>query len=281
VNEKFLPQEITAHYDLGLEEPRLQRSQGMLEFVRTQEIVRRRIPPPPAVIWDVGGGPGIYSRWLASLGYEVHLLDAMALHVQQAKTASTSQPDHPIASIQLGDARSIPASDRSANVVLLLGPLYHLIEKVDRLASLAEAARILKPNGILICAAISKFASAFDGMCRNFLADPVFLDIVKQDLDSGQHRNPTNHPWYFTTAFFHHPDELAREMAESGFVVDQVLGVEGPGWLLQDFDERWKSPEGRERILWVARALEAEPTLLGMSAHLLGIGRSPASSHPG
>jgi ubiquinone/menaquinone biosynthesis C-methylase UbiE len=281
MNEKFLSEEIAAHYDLGVEEPRLRRSQGMLEFVRTQEIVRRKIPPPPAVIWDVGGGPGIYSRWLAGLGYEVHLLDAMPLHVQQAKTASASQPDHPIASIQLGDARRIPASDRSADVVLLLGPLYHLVEKDDRLASLAESVRILKPNGILLCAAISRFASAFDGMCRDFLADPVFLDIVKQDLDSGQHRNPTNHPSYFTTAFFHRPDELAREMAESGFVVDQVLGVEGPGWLLHDFDERWKGQEGRERILWLARALEAEPSLLGMSAHLLGIGRLPASSLPG
>jgi ubiquinone/menaquinone biosynthesis C-methylase UbiE len=281
MNEKFLPQEITAHYDLGIEEPRLRRSQGLLEFVRTQEIVRRRILPPPAVIWDVGGGPGIYSCWLASLGYEVHLLDAVPLHVQQAKTASASQRDHPIASIHLGDARSIPASDRSADVVLLFGPLYHLVEKADRLASLAQAARILKPNGILLCAAISRFASAFDGICRNLLADPVFLDIVKQDLESGQHRNPKNHPWYFTTAFFHHPEELAREMAESGFVVDQVLGVEGPGWLLQDFDERWKSQEGRERILWLARTLEAEPSLLGMSAHLLGIGRLPSSSDPG
>lgn len=276
MTEGFLPQEIAAHYALGIEEPRLQRSQGKLEFVRTQEIIRERIPSPPAVIWDIGGGPGIYSCWLARLGYEVHLLDAVPLHVEQAKTASASQPDHPVASIHLGDARRIPAADRSADVALLFGPLYHLIDRADRLAALAEAGRILKPGAMLFCAAVSRFASALDGLRRDFLADPAFVEIVKRDLATGQHRNPTNHPWYFTTAFFHHPEELAREMGDSGFEVDRVLGVEGPGWLQQDFETHWENPERRERMLWLARALEAELSLMGMSAHLVGIGRLPS-----
>jgi len=272
---EFLPKEITAHYALGIEEPRLSRSQGKLELLRTQEIVRQRIPSPPAIVWDIGGGPGIYSCWLARLGYEVHLLDAVPLHVEQAKAASAAQPDHPVASVNLGDARRILADDRSADAVLLLGPLYHLVERGDRVGALVEAGRILKPGGILFCAAVSRFASALDGLRNDFLADPAFVEIVKRDLATGQHRNPTNHPYYFTTAFFHHPEELAGEMKESGFEVEGVLGVEGPGWLQQNFDEHWDNPDRRERMLWLARELEAEPSLRGMSAHLLGIGRLP------
>jgi ubiquinone/menaquinone biosynthesis C-methylase UbiE len=278
--ESSLPEEIAAHYEAGIEEPRLQRAQGKLEFARTQEIAARKLPPRPAVIWDVGGGPGSYSCWLARLGYKVHLLDAASLHVRQAERASAAQPDHPIASIHLGDARRLPAPDQSADAVLLFGPLYHLIDRDDRLAALAEARRILKPGAVLLCAAISRFASALDGLRANLLADPSFVDIVERDLLTGQHRNPTNHPHYFTTAFFHHPDELAEEIEASGFQVDQILGVEGPGWLLQNFDEHWQNLEQRERLLWIARALEAEPSLLGMSAHLLGIGRLPSSHLP-
>ena len=281
MTEGFLPDEIAAHYAMGIEEPRLQRSQGKLELVRTQKIIRQRIPAPPAVIWDIGGGPGIYSCWLAQLGYEVHLLDAMSLHVEQAMAASASQPNHPIASIQVGDARRLPAADRSADVVLLLGPLYHLIDRSERLAALIEARRILKPGGTVFGAAVSRFASAFDGLRHDFLADPAFVEIVKRDLATGQHRNPTNHPWYFTTAFFHHPDELAAEMRESGLEVEGVLGVEGPGWLQKDFETDWENPERRERMLWLAHTLESEPSLLGMSAHLIGIGRLPSSQLPG
>ncbi|HET9887409.1 MAG TPA: SAM-dependent methyltransferase, partial [bacterium] len=93
--------------------------------------------------------------------------------------------------------------------------------------------------------------------------------------------NPTNHPHYFTTAYFHHPEELAAEMKEGGFEVEGVLGVEGPGWLQQDFDEHWNDAGRRRRMLWLAKELEAEPALCGVSAHLLGIGRLPTSRFPG
>src|SRR5204862_445674 len=100
---------------------------------------------------------------------------------------------------------------------LLLGPLYHLTEPSDRLAALREAHRVLRGGGIIFAAAISRFASALDGLVRGFLHDEQFVRIVERDLKDGQHRNPTEHPAYFTTAFFHHPDELRAEVEEAGF----------------------------------------------------------------
>ena len=95
--------------------------------------------------------------------------------------------------------------------------------------------------------------------------------MVDQDLEGGQHRNPTKNPEYFMDTFFHHPDELRHEVTEAGFVVTGVFGMEGPAWLVPDFDEWWNNAEHRERLLKIARMLETEPSLLGVSAHLMAV----------
>jgi ubiquinone/menaquinone biosynthesis C-methylase UbiE len=268
-----LQPEIESHYAAGLEAGRLTQGSGRLELARTQEILRRFLPPPPAVVADVGGGPGLHACWLASLGYEVHLYDPVTLHVSQAKEASRSQPAHPLASCTVAHARALGRPDDSADGVLLLGPLYHLTSRADRLAALTEARRVLRPGGILVAAAISRFASALDGLRKGYLDDPAFAAIVSRDLADGQHRNPDNNPAYFTTAFFHHPDELRQEFADAGLADVQVLAVEGPAWLLQNFDAHWDDRGRRERLLDVVRRTEAEPSLLGASAHLLAVAR--------
>jgi ubiquinone/menaquinone biosynthesis C-methylase UbiE len=224
-----LPPEIDSHYAAGLEAGRLASGSGRLELARTQEIVRRFLPPLPAVVADVGGGPGVYACWLAGLGYEVHLYDPVPLHVAQAEAASRAQPTHPLASFAVGDALALGRPDESTDVVLLLGPLYHLTVRADRLTALKEARRVLRPSGTLVAAAISRFASALDGLRSGYLDDPAFAAIALRDLVDGQHRNPTGHPAYFTTAFFHHPGELRQEVQDAGFTGVQLLAVEGPG----------------------------------------------------
>jgi ubiquinone/menaquinone biosynthesis C-methylase UbiE len=268
-----LPPEIASHYAAGLEAGRMACGAGRLELARTQEILRRFLPPPPAVVADVGGGPGVYACWLATLGYEVHLHDPVPLHVAQAEEASKARPTHPLASCTVADARALGRPDASTDAVLLLGPLYHLTDRTDRLAALREARRVLRPGGTLVAAAISRFASALDGLRAGYLDDPAFAALVGRDLADGQHRNPTGHPAYFTTAFFHHPAELRQEVEDAGLTPAQVLAVEGPAWLLQNFDAHWDDLGRRERLLEVVRRVEADASLLGASAHLLAVAR--------
>jgi hypothetical protein len=78
---------------------------------------------------------------------------------------------------------------------------------------------------------------------------------------------------YFTTAYFHRPEELAEEMRSAGLEPDGVFGIEGPGWIVPDVPERMADPARRETLLTVARLLEAEPSVMGCSAHLLGVAR--------
>ena len=176
------PNAIESYYARGGEAPRLASGPNQIEFARTQDILRRVLPSPPAVVYDVGGGPGVYAAWLARLGYETHLLDVTPLHVEQARQLSQAQPDAPLASCEVGDARSLPRADASVDVVLLLGPLYHLTERAHRVAALREAARVCRPGGVVCAAAISRYASALDGLLRGFLSDPFFAALVRDDL---------------------------------------------------------------------------------------------------
>lgn len=266
-------QELSDYYQRFDEKDRLFVGYGPLELARTKEILERHLPQPPAVIVDVGGGSGIYSCWLSEKGYQVHFRDPVKRHVQQAKKASRAQPDHPLASIALGDASKIDRPAASADAVLLLGPLYHLTAKQDRIAALKEACRVARKGGLIFAAFISRFASLLDGFFRGFLDDPVFVSIVERDLFDGQHRNPTENPDYFTSAFFHHPRDITAEIKESGLILEKLLPVESLGGLLPQLEADWKDPQRRDRLLRFLRRVENEPSLIGISAHLLAIAR--------
>src|SRR5205807_6327050 len=168
-----------------------------------------------------------------------------------------------LGSIVRGDARHLDVPSRSADVVLLLGPLYHLVEHSDRLAVLREVHRILTPRGVLFAAAISRFASLIDGLASGFFRDAEFRKIVVADLASGQHRNPMNHPAYFTTAYFHRPEELAAELRDAGFSDVQILAVEGPAWSAALFGEAWDNPAQRQSLMEFLSLIEREPSLHG------------------
>lgn len=252
---------------------RLMTGCGKIECERTRELLRRFLPQAPATILDVGGGPGGHACWLARLGYEVHLIDIVPLHVEQAKQASESQPDAQLAGAELGDACALSFKTNTVDTVLLFGPLYHLTDKDDRRQALAEAHRVLRHNGLLLAVGISRYASALDGLRAGFLKDRRFVEIVHRDMENGQHRNPTDKPEYFTDAFFHHPDELRGELTQAGFTVDGVYGIEGPAWLVRDIDDWWAEDTHREELLQIARALETERSMLGVSAHLMAVAR--------
>jgi ubiquinone/menaquinone biosynthesis C-methylase UbiE len=262
--------EIEDHYLQGAEDGRLAAAQGELERLRTQEILGRLLPPAPATIFDLGGATGVYAFPLAEQGYRVHLIDPVELHLGQARARSTSSGVE-LASIALGDARELNVSTGVADAVLLLGPLYHLVENSDRLRALREARRILKPGGLLFAAAISRFASLIDGLSTGAFQDERFRKIVAADLASGQHRNPTNNPAYFTTAYFHRPEELASEVREAGFDNVRVLAIEGPAWSAANFRQAWDNSQQRRELLQFLSLVEEEPSILGASAHLLAV----------
>ena len=265
---------VAQYYQQAPEERRLEQGPALLEALRTRGLIERHAPRPPATVLDVGGAAGAYALWLADQGYSVHLVDAAPRLVAEAERRSAAS-SRPLASCRVGDARALDFPAETAEMVLLLGPLYHLTETADRARALREARRVLKPGGRLFAAGISRSASALDGLVRDLFQDPRFAVIVERDLREGQHRNQSERLDYFTTAYFHRPDELAQEVAAAGFRPEGLYGVEGPGWLLADVMTRLDDPRRRADLLEVARLLESEPSVLGVSAHLLAVASAP------
>jgi len=261
-------------YNRVPEEDRLEHGPFLLEGLRTRELIERHAPAPPAVVVDIGGAAGAYALWLAEAGYTVHLVDAVPRLVEEARRRSAVR-SRGLASCAVADARATTFEDGIADVVLLFGPLYHLTTVADRRLALREAARVLKPGGRLFAAAISRWASALDGLARDLFQDEQFAAIVDQDVVEGQHRNPTGQLDYFTTAYFHRPEELRAEVLDSGLIVDGLFGIEGPGWMLPDVGTRLMDARQRADLLRVARICESEPSLVGVSAHLLVVSRKP------
>jgi SAM-dependent methyltransferase len=265
-----LEQQIAGYYQSGQEADRLESPFFRLEKVRTLDILDRFLPPAPALILDVGGAAGAYAFPLAERGYTVDLIDPVALHIEQAKQRA-AMVQRPPRNFLVGDARAIPCDDGAADVVKFFGPLYHLTDSNDRIRAIREAYRVLRAGGVLLAVAISRFAAALDGIGRGLIRDPAFTRIVEQDLKTGQHRNDTGNPDYFTTAFFHHPDELKMELTAGGFPNPRLCAIEGPLWSVPD----WATVDRQDELMATMRALENEATLIGASAHIMGIAIKP------
>ena len=226
---------------VGVRRRRLERELSRVEFARTLDVLERYLPEMSATVCDIGGGPGRYARWLAKRGRAVHLLDPVPLHVDQAREALKGYSE---ATATLGDARALPYPDAYADAVLLLGPLYHLPERADRLKTLLETYRVLKPGGL----AFRRCHLALCGFCWTnlrsvCLGEPDFVETNEAVLATGVHRNPKRLEGRFTTAYFHLPEEVRQEVVEAGFGEVKLVGLEGPARYLRNFDEVWKDEQ--------------------------------------
>ncbi|GAA1572082.1 hypothetical protein GCM10009804_30500 [Kribbella hippodromi] len=247
--------------DRYVEDDRLVRlGHGRLEFVRTQELLRRWIPAGADVL-DVGGATGVHARWLAADGCRVTLVDPVVEHVEKAAAVGTF-------GAEVGDARALRQADASVDVTLLLGPLYHLVEAADRAQALAEAVRVTRPGGVVVAAGINRFGGLIEcGSNGSLTAEslPLFLEAFASGKNDGLHG--------FTVAYFHHVDELGGELTAAGLDAVEVFGVEGPaGNVLQN-----AAPESVDSLLpaavLLARQTESDARLQAASYHFLAVGR--------
>ena len=156
-------------------------------------------------------------------------------------------------------------------MVLLLGPLYHLTDKEERIKALSEARRILKPGGFVLAAIISRYASLFDACKRDLIADNDFTKMMVNDLQTGIHLNETRNPEYFTTAYFHTPDEIKNEITESRLQFEKLLGVESFGWIIEDFIKKSANESYMNKLTKIINMVESNDDLIAMSLHIIAI----------
>lgn len=215
---------------------------------------------------DVGGGSGIYAELLAERGYTVTLVEPVSLHLERARARAGLPPRFEVV---LGDARDLPSADEAFDSVLLLDPLYHLGERQDRVRAFAEAFRVCRPGGLVVAAAIARYAPLLDMTRRGRLAESGVAANVRSEVTSGRRVPRERRRSPFPDAYFHRPDELEAEVHEAGLVAEGVYGIEGPGWLVDDdlLSRQLDDPSYLDEILADARTVET--SLSAISAHLL------------
>ena len=280
---KSIDKGVLAGYNAGIERDRLRKGLGLIEFERTKEILSQQLPEPvqpngsSTVIYDIGGGYGEYSYFLTALGYEVHLFDISEKNIEMSHELGR-ECGLSLKTAEVADARSINLPDNSADAILLLGPLYHIVEYSERQLCLKECFRLLKPNGLLFTAAITRYATTLWALTtynKNLLLDEAsFFKMIEREIKTGDHSiEPNSRYKGMGKSYFHLPNELKAELEMAGFGNTDVRGVIGPCWLVPELDEIWKDEVKRENLMKIVRLCEKEESILGLSTHLLGISR--------
>lgn len=262
--------DIESFYTSTSEEDRLELGLGPLEFERNKNLISRHLPKKGIVI-DVGGGPGVYSEWLAGLGHEVHLVEPVEKHIKQANKRS-AKAKKPFKTI-LGEAQKLALPDNFADVVILHGPLYHLQQKSERIKAIIEAKRILKPNGVMLGFAINHSASSIAALLNGFMHSPELYEMCKQELASGIHHPPKNMPGILPQAYFHRPKQLREELEEAGLAYADTFAVEGMIWMDKNYFETRSDAKKKEAIMELLKLTENDQALLSLSPHMMIVGK--------
>ena len=232
---------------------------GRLERERTRELLDRHIDHgAPRVVVDVGGATGVHAAWLAERGHRVELFDLVPAHVEQAGRI-------PGVSARVADARDLPLAADTADAVLLLGPLYHLLEREDRLQALREARRVARDGAPVFAVAISRHLPAM--VYGSGPLDEITGQLIRLAAETGYHDERLG----FTSAHLHTPAELAGEVREAGFTSAEVLGVEGPMWPTLDAIGIDRIDETLPAAIACAQILERDHAIMSASAHLMAI----------
>ncbi|MGH3762221.1 class I SAM-dependent methyltransferase [Actinophytocola sp.] len=254
----MLDRDIRTYYDRGGERNRLD---GTLELLRTKVLLDRLLPAPPASVLDVGGAFGVYATWLAGRGHRVKVVDPVPLHVESVRGKGIAADE--------ADARELPEADASWDAVLVFGPLYHLLDRSDRVRAFAEARRVVRPGGVVLAATISRFASMYETLLNGMADYPEFVDLMRTDLATGIRRDTVHLADGFTTVYFHRPAELPDEVADAGLHLDDLYAVEGMTHWMPDIARRLSDPDDRALVLELAARTEREPSTLGATPHVL------------
>lgn len=284
---KTIDTTVLAGYNAGIERNRLRTGIGIIEFERTKEILLDKLPKPPAVIYDIGGAYGEYSWWLSSLGYEVHLFDLSETNIKMSEELAAEFPGVRLKSAMVCDARSVPRPDKSADAILLMGPLYSITEYEERILAIKESRRLLKDDGVLFCAALTPYSVLVpriamyhedDSRKREELEDPAVLSMIERALTDGCYINPERKIANgLGSSHLHTARALRAELARGGFVTNSIHGVMGGAWLAPNLEELLENEKTKRVLMRTVRMLDTHEEIIGLSGHLLSVSRKAYS----
>ncbi len=238
------------------------------EYDNSIRAILETLPPAPASLIDIGGGPGRYAIALAQKGYAVTLVDLSQgnLDLAKCKAAEAGVDLQGYIHANALDLTAFPPASFAA--ALLMGPLYHLHQEADRLEALRQTRRLIQPGGLIFFTIITRFSGFRDAAVHGYSfveADPAYTESL---LASGLNYESSG----FTDAYFARPEEVIPIGEKAGFKTVKLIGCEG---ILSGHEDYVYSLSGEARRFWLDLnyRFAHEPSLYGAADHLLYIGR--------
>lgn len=220
---------ISDYYDDRVETEWFRLDRYKMEHAITKKVITEVLGSNKCSICDIGGGPGRYAFWLNEDGHKVTLLDLSPKNIDYAK-AKEKELTTKLEYIDVANALDLSMiKDNSFDVVLLMGPLYHLTSYEDRMKAVSEAYRILKPGGTIIASAISKIERLRYLASQDIEYPSRNMDEMKAILSQGKTTGGMDvglDKKSFTIAHFTTVNALTLLMEESGFNKVKVQGIE-------------------------------------------------------
>ncbi|WP_136468045.1 class I SAM-dependent methyltransferase [Flagellimonas onchidii] len=274
-SKQLISRSIEVFYNKASEETRLDKGMGVFEFERIKSLIEKYIPSSPSRIIDVGGGTGKYSEWLAKKGHQVHLVEPVPKHIKIAKNRANASKNK--FSVHLGESRKLEFPNNFADLIILHGPLYHLQKREDRDATIREAKRVLKTNGIVLGFAINYTASTLVGLLNGLVHKKSFFEMCKEELTTGIHNPPDDFPWLLAEAYYHKPEQFRDEFTSQDLTYLNMYAVEGMAWLDKAYFANMTNPKRREILLELIKITENDSYLLPFSPHMMIAAKKPTT----
>jgi SAM-dependent methyltransferase len=264
---------IEGYYDRQPEYEWERLERHRTEFAVTERALCEHLPPPPATVLDCGGGPGRYALSLAQRGYQVTLFDLSTQNLELARRQAAAVGEV-LAGYDQGDATDLSRyAACSFDAVLLMGPLYHLLQLDERRQALSEAYRVLKPGGPLLAAfltryAVARYCAAHEPMWP--LEEPA---LWKSVMEAGI-LEPRGEVSSAFVAYGARPAEVPPLLRDAGFELLSLLGAEG---LVSMIEETVNALGGPAWEFWadLNYALAPDTSLHGAVEHLLAVAVKP------
>ena len=264
---------IRKYYDKNPVEEWERLDKHRTEFSVTMRVLKDFLPNPPAEILDCGGGPGRYAIELANLGYSVTLYDLSEKNLEIAAEKAESKCIALLDYLQGNAVDLARFSDNSFDAVLLMGPLYHIMDDAARTQAIREAKRVLKPGGVLFAAFISRYAAhrwTAKHEPESIVDNPRINDalILTGFLKPGEGAEDE------FCGYLAKPEEVEDLFWDVGMEVENIYGVEG---LISLIDEKLNQMEGGVWLKWVDLnyQISSDPSILAGVEHLLVVSRKP------
>ena len=214
---------VKGYYRVFDEKNRLVNSgSGKLEYMMSMDLLKHWLPENGKIL-DLGGGAGAYSFPLAAEGYKVTLADLSEELIRQAEEQN-EQTDYPVTCNVVNAVDLSQYHDREFDAVLLMGPLYHLLEKSERDQCIAEVNRVLKPGGIVF-ATFLPYLTGSIGVVDRFFGHPeqVNAETIREVFRSGRFNNLANAG--FQEGYYPTSEEIEELFRSHGFDKQQIRSI--------------------------------------------------------